>query len=77
MNVEKLEAILREMREARFADRDDAQVQVLQWADRVGIAITEHLLESLGAPAAAPQAPSLSDAPGGHGWDDTGAWHEP
>jgi hypothetical protein len=71
MNIQKLEAVLEEMRGATLADVE-AAIRVRNWADRIGDAVTEHLIAELeqgAAPAAV--APDLGVAPGGHDWDDS------
>jgi len=71
MNIQKLEAVLEEMRSATFPDPAHARDLVAAWADRIADAITEHLIAELGgamAPAAA--TPPLAVEPGGHDWDD-------
>jgi len=69
MNIHKLEVILGEMRQMRFAHAAEADERVRLWADRIGAAMTEHLIEELGTSALIQGAPALSGEPGGHGWD--------
>ena len=72
MNIQKLEAILEEMRAATSAGAGCPANQVQGWADRIGDAVTEHLMAELGGPATpAAIAPELATDPGGHDW------HEP
>lgn len=67
MNIEKLEAILEEMRRVPLTDLAAVQQLVHGWADRIDGAIHDHLLEQIGG--VAPQAPALAIEPGGHGWE--------
>lgn len=70
MNIQKLEAVLEEMRVATSAGADSPAGQVQGWADRIGDAVTEHLLAELGREATpAAVAPELGTEPGGHDWD--------
>ena len=72
MNIQKLEAVLEEMRVATSAGADSPAEQVQGWADRIGDAVTEHLLAELGGPATpAAIAPELATDPGGHDWDES------
>ena len=73
MNIEKLEAILQEMRNAPFSDLAEVDAKVRGWADRIDEAITEHLFSHVGG-VAAPVVPAFSSEPSGHGWDDDGKW---
>lgn len=68
MNVEKMETILQEMQVAEFHDLA-TQVQVRKWAERISMAITEHLIAELGEGGLI-AAVELSTEPGGHDWDD-------
>lgn len=73
MNIQKLEGVLEEMRVASFVDVEAAAGSVRNWADRIGDAVTEHLIADLGhdsVPATA--APPLAVEPGGHDWDEPG-----
>ena len=70
MNIQKLEAVLEEMRLATSAGTGAPAEQVQGWSDRIGDAVTEHLLAELGGsttPAAI--SPELATDPGGHDWD--------
>lgn len=70
MNIQKLEAVLEEMRVATSTGAGSPAGQVQSWADRIGDAVTEHLLAELGGPATtAAIAPELANGPGGHDWD--------
>ena len=73
MNIQKLEAVLEEMRVETFADAQIATMRIRNWADRIGDAVTQHLISELGsseAPSA--EAPQLAIEPGGHDWDKPG-----
>jgi hypothetical protein len=73
MNIQKLEAVLEEMRVETFVDVQAATIRVRNWADRIGDAVTEHLMAELGGsgePSA--EAPQLAIEPGGHDWDKSG-----
>ena len=48
MNIEKMETILQEMQVAQFHDLTAAQVLVKKWAERISMAITDHLIAELG-----------------------------
>ncbi|MGH8077801.1 MAG: hypothetical protein ACREPE_10805 [Lysobacter sp.] len=74
MNIQKLEAGLEEMRVATFIDAEAAADRARHWADRIGDAVTEHLIAGLGPADAIPAAtlPELAVAPGGHDWDAPG-----
>jgi hypothetical protein len=48
MNIENLEAILQEMREAAFGDVQDAVRRVRQWVDDIDAAVSDHLMSELG-----------------------------
>lgn len=67
MNIQKLEAVFHEMESARFESAEQAGDCVRAWAERIHAAITEHLLETLQVPVAAPSG--LSGTPGGHDWE--------
>lgn len=69
MNIQKLEAVLEEMRVETFADAQIATIRIRNWADRIGDAVTEHLIAELGPSA---EAPTLAIEPGGHDWDKSG-----
>ncbi len=71
MNIQKLEGILEEMRLATSAGAASPAEQVRDWAERIGDAVTEHLMGELAnaAPPAA-TAPELANEPGGHDWDE-------
>lgn len=70
MNIEKLEAILGQMRAPRFADVLSAEAQVEKWAGAIADAITEHLMGQLMSSDIGTSAPALGVEPGGHGWED-------
>jgi len=69
MNIEKMETILQEMQVAEFQDLTAAQVLVKKWAERISMAITDHLIAELGEGGLI-AAVELSTDPGGHDWDD-------
>jgi hypothetical protein len=48
MNIQRLEAILDQMRAADFADLDAAKASVRQWAVTIDEAISDKLMEDLG-----------------------------
>jgi hypothetical protein len=48
MNIENLEAILQQMRDAAFGDVADAVRRVRQWADDIDVALSDHLMSELG-----------------------------
>ena len=70
MNIEKLEAILGQMRAPRFADVLSAEIQVEKWAAGISDAITEHLMAGLMSTDISTSAPPLAVEPGGHGWEE-------
>lgn len=48
LNIQKLEAVLQDMRSAEFSDVPSASAIVRQWAEQIDEAISDHLIESLG-----------------------------
>ena len=69
MNIEKMETILHEMQVVEFHDLAAAQLLVRKWAERISMAITDHLIAELGEGGLI-AAVELSAEPGGHDWDD-------
>ena len=69
MNIEKMETILHEMQVAQFHDLTTAHDLVKKWAERISMAITDHLIAELGEGGLI-AAVELSADPGGHDWDD-------
>ena len=69
MNIEKMETILQEMQVAQFQDLTTAQDVVKKWAERIGMAITDHLIAELGEGGLI-AAVEPSTHPGGLDWDD-------
>ncbi|WP_159015983.1 hypothetical protein [Cognatiluteimonas profundi] len=66
MNIENLEAILNDMRSARFDDAQHATRLVRQWAEDIDAAISDHLLAELGinfSDESIDLVPSLADGP--------------
>ena len=62
MNIKKLEDVLAEMRDARYAD----EPRLRDWEARIAEAITDDLLAQIGAAVA---VPALATEPGGHDWE--------
>lgn len=73
MNIEKLESVLDEMRQANFEDVTSAGILVRKWADKIGDAISEHLIAELGGATSPGEsaAPDMAAEPSGHGWDES------
>jgi hypothetical protein len=66
MNIENLEAILQQMRHARFDDVQHATRLVRQWAEGIDAAISDHLVAELGisfSDEPIDLVPSLADGP--------------
>ena len=69
MNIEKMETILHEMQVAQFHDLTTAHDVVKKWAERISMAITDHLIAELGEGGLI-AAVETSTESGGFDWDD-------